>query len=137
MDMTLYPPLGIPTFAFEFILKEMNYTRNLMTEDELEEIVEVIRDVLKFHGGHRDTLSAAYTKGPLEDGDVPSKSSRNDLLDLGYIAKVVVKGKDGFNACTHKGREGYSAKLAIDKFRNDKTMMDKLKTMPSLRLAGI
>lgn len=45
-----------------------------------------------------------HTKmAPLFDGDVPSKSGRNSLLEKGYIAKVVVKGEDGFNACTHKG----------------------------------
>jgi hypothetical protein len=50
-----------------------------------------------------DTLTACYFNGPLFDGDVPSKSGRDSLLEDGLVAKVVVKGEQGYNACTQKG----------------------------------
>ena len=50
-----------------------------------------------------DTLNAMHDHGPLYDGDVPSKSQRDDLLTYGYCSKVFVKGAQGYNACTYKG----------------------------------
>lgn len=70
---------------------------------ELKTACELIIEVQAMDGGERDCLYAAYKNGPLFDGDVPSKAGRNSLLAKGYMAKVVVKGEDGFNACTHKG----------------------------------
>lgn len=51
----------------------------------------------------RDTIIAAFRHGPLFDGDVPSKTARDGLLHEGFLAKVVVKGEDSFNACTNAG----------------------------------
>lgn len=70
---------------------------------ELKSACELIIEVQAMDGGERDCIYAAYKNGPLFDGDVPSKAGRNSLLEKGYMAKVVVKGEDGFNACTHKG----------------------------------
>ena len=74
---------------------------------ELKAACELIIEVQAMDGGERDCLYAAYKNGPLFDGDVPSKAGRNSLLEKGYMAKVVVKGEDGFNACTHKGAWAY------------------------------
>jgi len=63
-------------------------------------------------GGERDVIRAAYESGPLYDGDVPSKISRDSLLDDGFIAKVVVRGEEGFNACTYKGGSAYRLIMA-------------------------
>lgn len=51
-----------------------------------------------------ETLRAIHNGGPLWDGDVPSKTARDDLLEKGLIEKVVVKSEDGFQACTYRGR---------------------------------
>ena len=58
-------------------------------------------------GGELDTLVALVEDGPLWDGDVPSKSDRDTLLEKGLAAKVLVKGEDGYQAATYAGREVY------------------------------
>ena len=51
----------------------------------------------------KETLRALHTKGPLWDGDVPSKSGRDDLLRDGLAAKVIVRNEEGYQACTYLG----------------------------------
>lgn len=60
-------------------------------------------------GGEVDTLVALVENGPLWDGDVPSKAARDSLLQLGFAVKVVVKGEDGWQAATYRGRDAYKA----------------------------
>lgn len=74
---------------------------------ELKRACELIIEVQAMGSGERDCIRASYKNGPLFDGDVPCKSGRNSLLENGYMAKVVVKGEDGFNACTNKGAWAY------------------------------
>lgn len=62
-----------------------------------------------------DTLAALYESGPLDDGDVPSKSRRDGLILEGYCTKVVLEGVDGFNACTHRGARLYRCQKSIQK----------------------
>lgn len=70
---------------------------------EIKAACELIIDVQLMNGGERDCIYAAYNHGPLFDGEVPCKSGRNSLIEKGYMSKVVVKGEDGYNACTNKG----------------------------------
>lgn len=56
-----------------------------------------------------DTLIALVERGPLWDGDVPSKSERDDLLGQGKAIRVVVRGEDGWTAATYAGRDAYKA----------------------------
>lgn len=51
----------------------------------------------------RDTLEAAFENGPLFSGDLVSKEGRDECQEKGLMIQVVVKGEDGFNACTHLG----------------------------------
>lgn len=44
-----------------------------------------------------DTLRGLVENGPLFDGDVPSKSERDTLMEVGLCFKGVVKGENGFN----------------------------------------
>ena len=74
---------------------------------EIKAACELIIEVQAMDFNQRDCLCAAYRHGPLFDGDLPSKAGRNILLEKGYMAKVVVKGEDGFNACTDKGARAY------------------------------
>lgn len=50
-------------------------------------------------GAAVDTLVALMRSGPLYDGDVPSKSGRDELLDCGLAAKIVVSGRAMPDAC--------------------------------------
>lgn len=58
-------------------------------------------------GTEVDTLVALVERGPLWDGDVPSKSGRDDLVERGYAVRVIVKGEDGWQAATYAGRDAY------------------------------
>ena len=73
------------------------------SDKEIRWAVELIVRVERMGGDERDTLLCAFNKGPLWDGDVPSKSARTQLVEEGFMARVVVKGEDGYNACTYKG----------------------------------
>ena len=77
------------------------------TPEEVKAACRLIARVQEMEPHERDVIRCAYRKGPLFDGDVPSKTGRDMLLEDGFIAKVVVKGEDGFNACTHKGAWAY------------------------------
>ncbi len=58
-------------------------------------------------GGEKETLIALVERGPLWDGDVPSKSGRDSLVRRGLAAKVIVNGDDGWQAATYAGRDAY------------------------------
>lgn len=74
---------------------------------EIKAACDLIIRVQTMDAGERDTIIAAFTKGPLFAGDLPSKAARNVLVEDGFMVHVVVKGEDGFNACTHKGAWAY------------------------------
>lgn len=84
-----------------------DYDLRLCTKAEGAYALGVLKDVLMMDSCQRDTIKAAYEHGPLFDGDVPSADSRNTLMDGDYIAKVIVQGEDGYNACTYKGALAY------------------------------
>ena len=73
------------------LLDILNVQPHLSTDAELLDAVKLIIDAEKMDRGERYTVIAAFENGPLWDGDVPSKSSRDKLINKGYIAKVVVK----------------------------------------------
>ena len=85
------------------LLDALHERLDTSSAEELKEACELIIEVQAMDSSERDCIHAGYKNGPLFDGDVPSKNGRDKLLDKGYMAKVVVKGEDGYNACTHKG----------------------------------
>lgn len=85
------------------LLDALHESPELSSAEALKSACELIIEVQAMDGAERDCIRASYKHGPLFDGDVPSKSARDRLLGKGYMAKVVVKGDDGYNACTHKG----------------------------------
>lgn len=58
-------------------------------------------------GAERDTLIALVEQGPLWDGDLPSKTGRDSLIERGLAVQVIVKGCDGWQAATYAGRDAY------------------------------
>ncbi|MDM1282400.1 hypothetical protein HXZ60_02145 [Acinetobacter towneri] len=89
------------------LLSAIHSDPSLDSAEEIKANIELIIRVQEMSNCERETIKAAFKHGPLYDGDVPSKSSRDALVKDGFIAKVVVKGEDGFNACTYKGRWAY------------------------------
>ena len=51
----------------------------------------------------RDTLKCLVYKGPCWDGDVPSKSGRDELLDKNLASKAVVKKEQGYQVANYLG----------------------------------
>lgn len=60
-------------------------------------------------GAQIDTLVALVERGPLWDGDVPSKVGRDELIVAGLAVRIVVGGQDGYTAATYTGRDAYKA----------------------------
>lgn len=54
-------------------------------------------------GAQLDTLVALIERGPVEDGDLPSKSARDQLILSGDVARCVVGCAQGFQVATYKG----------------------------------
>lgn len=94
--------------TIEEIAKDTGNDFSLMTTSEIEYFKEVATVAMNLSSVEECVLNACHSNGPLEDGDVPSKSARDSLLDKGFVAKVIVKGEDGYNACTYKGRLAFS-----------------------------
>ena len=77
------------------------------SNDRIGEAVKFIHQVQNMTSAERDVIVASFENGPLYDGDVPSKTGRDSLLDCGFVSKVVVKGEEGYNACTYLGARAY------------------------------
>lgn len=59
-------------------------------------------------GAGMDTLVCLCKHGPTWDGDVPSKAGRNELLEKGLAAKIVLKNSEqGYQAATYLGSYVY------------------------------
>lgn len=54
-------------------------------------------------GAQMDTLIALIERGPVEDGNLPSKSARDQLILSGDAARCVVQCSQGFQVATYKG----------------------------------
>ena len=80
---------------------------NHLDLDDVEDIPEITKITVAACRVEREDLMASLNeiikRGPLYDGDVPSKSDRDALLNLGLINKVVVKGEHGFQAVNYFG----------------------------------
>lgn len=77
------------------------------SNDSISDGVKFISKIQELKDNEKDVLIAIFEYGPLYDGDVPSKSGRDILLCDGFASKVVVKGEEGFNACTYNGARAY------------------------------
>ena len=67
-----------------------------------------VNDWLSLSGAERDVLICLCRHGPTWDGDVPSKSGRDGLIEKKMAAKVVISGnRQGYQAATYKGSRAY------------------------------
>ena len=58
-------------------------------------------------GAEIDCIVALVERGPLWDGDVPSKRGRDSLIEQGLAVRIIVAGADGYTAATYAGRDAY------------------------------
>ena len=80
-----------------------------MIESEYTDECDRVASALTW--GQVDTLVALVESGPLFDGDVPSPTARNELIELRVAARVIVNGDDGYTAATYFGRDVYKARF--------------------------
>lgn len=88
--------------------------------EELRAAVELILAVEYLDASSCETLVALATVGPLADGEVPSKPGRDALVQLGFASRILVKGIEGFAACTNTGARAYRV-LCLMRASNPKT----------------
>ena len=75
---------------------------DLMDDWERSELLHMI-DYAKSARYLHEPLYQLVDRGPVWDGDVISKSARDQLLAVGACAKIYHKSEDGFNAATYFG----------------------------------
>lgn len=96
-----------PKVSIATLLDVLHESVELSSANELKDAIKLIIEVQAMNSGMRDCIRASFLNGPLDDGDVPSKVGRNELLTSGYMSKIVVNGEEGYNALTYKGARAY------------------------------
>jgi hypothetical protein len=87
-------------------LDNLGYSNlSLITDAELRTVVNTILAAESMNAAERDTLRCLYNNGPVWDGDLPSKTGRDELVKKGFAVRVIVKRGPGYNACTPLGAE--------------------------------
>jgi hypothetical protein len=79
-------------------------------------------------GAAIDTLVALVERGPLWDGDVPSKSGRDALVVAGLVSCIVVNGEDGYQAATLAGAAAYREHFGNADYIREATAFRKAKS---------
>lgn len=78
-------------------------------------LVEVPPSPFVLQGKHVDCLIAYVRRGvPIEDGDIPSKSGRDDLIEQGMVFQTLSNGKEGYTAISMAGVHALEAYYKID-----------------------
>lgn len=72
---------------------------------------------LDLDGAERDTLRALVERGPVFDGDLPSKTGRDSLIANGLAVRVAHLCEDGFQAATLEGLELWKAGARLELWR--------------------
>ncbi len=76
---------------------------DLKDKEDLIFDLELIELAIQMPQIDYETLLGCRKNGPSHDGNVLSKASRDYLVTIGAVARVVVKNEQGYNACTYKG----------------------------------
>lgn len=70
-----------------------NYNSEECNGELHHELCTKLCEYITQDGGRMDTFYVMYTKGPLDAGDVPSKSSRDDLMEQGIVIATINEGQ--------------------------------------------
>lgn len=68
--------------------------------DRYNALVKTLKELISPRLGQLEQL---IKTGPVEDGDIISKSERDDLLNWGLATRVCCKGEQGYTAATYRG----------------------------------
>jgi len=107
------PEANLITEDDKVILALIGWDAMLNSSEENEMALKWLALARAADGNAVDCIKAAFARGPLYDGDVPSKAGRDWCLEQGLIAKVIVRGEWGYNALTYKGAWVYKVLIAM------------------------
>lgn len=102
------------TYKLKDLLEIIHVSTELSSQEEINAALRIIHEVEDFTSGERDVIRAAFKNGPLDAGSIPSKASNSNLISLGYMVPVVVKGEEGYYGLTYKGSTAYRIISLID-----------------------
>lgn len=80
---------------------------DLATPDEVASAMGIISATKGLGKGERENLCAAFERGPLFYGDVPSPKHKLGLMRREFLCAVIARGELGYYACTPKGAIAY------------------------------
>lgn len=63
-------------------------------------IVSIVKELTPTH---RETLKQLVEQGPVEDGDIVSKSARDDLITWDLAVRACIKNRQGYTVANYKG----------------------------------
>lgn len=92
-----------PSAEQQTVFKHVFGEEDLYSPSEIQENYDLIRKALALEPGPIEVLKVAHKQGPLDAGDIPSKSDESVLQTLGFTDRIVVRGEDGFCAVTQFG----------------------------------
>lgn len=99
---------------YKILNEVMHIQTSVSTDKEIIEALSMFLEIKGFGSGEVDTITACFY-GPIDAGDIPSKVAASYLSDKGYAQRIVVKGDEGYLACTHKGAVAYRVLKALNK----------------------
>ena len=73
------------------------------TEDEIEHALKALNIAANLSGNAKEVLKQLVRTGPVWDGDVVSKSGRDECLNHRIINKILVGGEQGYQAVNYFG----------------------------------
>ena len=91
---------------------------SLKTQDEIAYLSTIINIAYMLSVGAAEELQAIHDEGPTWDGNLISSSNLPELLDNDLVAKVVIKGEEGYTACTYRGKIALSIVEALKTLKN-------------------
>lgn len=81
--------------------------RELMNAEERAQDDKIGEIAKRLTGAQVDTLVSAVESGPVWVGDLPSKTARNELVDMSLLTHIVSKMEEGYTASTMLGAAVY------------------------------
>ena len=84
---------------------------NIINADQADEYyIQACRTAYSYMTpAQREELKLLIEKGPVWDGDVLSKATRDDLLRLGLASRAVIKKNQGYTVANYHGWDVWMA----------------------------
>jgi hypothetical protein len=85
------------------LLEAAGIHRDLLTTTEWNKWIQLAKIAILMPKDEEDALMALHRNGPVPHGHELSKKTMEKLQQFGLAVSVIVKGEDGYRACTMDG----------------------------------